>query len=418
MKTIKELLMKIFKIIGNFFIFLFNLKKTQRLWLRFIINFIMGCVIAIILFFLDEYIEVNINLSNIFWIRNALQIFILSLIIFLIISTVVNCIYACFNEKNAYTFDPNKNFFRLEIVWIAILVFFLLSIYIALDIAATNNDVAAFYCKSDWNELAKIFKVPLGILASMIPVVASLAAGHRSEQTKTQIENTNIQIENTNIQINQNEFFKGLDNIAEDSLIKVEVSVRQLTSLKNLTAEQKEAIKIAFIYRLKNPLTKIIEINNKCIRDNQIQNIAYFNYGRYILDWLAIYGNIKDNDLDNANFDYQEFSKNTNFSIFKQTHFRLSFIKAILFQADLSGANLSNSNLFGVNLSDANLSDANLFGAKLGKKDNEDSNIFGSFPGTTDFDLANLSKTKLNKGVIEKYNLQLTEEQEKVIAWV
>ena len=356
------------------------------------------------------------------------------------------------------SFEPNTNFLDLKIVKMWFLIFVVaagiisLSIFIywlSFGIYSGTFDSYFNFNSQSWNRLFfETLKLPSSILVGLIPIIALLAAAHRSEQTKAQIEKTSTQIQNTNIQIKQSEFFKGLDNLAEDSLVKVGAGVRQLTILKNLTEEQKEIIQIAFIQRLKNPLTKIIKNNNDIIKSGQPYKAIYFNYGRYILDWLTTNDNIKDNDLNRTNFDYQEFSKDTDFSIFEKSDFHFSFVRARLSEVDFSNislisSDLSYANLHNINFSDAklrctdlsntdlsyaklgnadlryaNLSDANLFGAKLGKKDNEDSNIFGSFPGTTDFDLANLSKTKLNKGVIEKYNLQLTEEQEKVIAWV
>ena len=310
-------------------------------------------------------------------------------------------------EPDKSFFDPDKNFLQLKIVHWTIIIPFIFAIIITLLVGVpfiikfldTGNFYAVFNSQS-WNRLLfDTFKSPISILVALIPFVALLAAAHRSEQTKTQIEKTNIQIEKTNIQIEktniqmkQNEYFKGLDNLAEDSLMKIEVGVRQLTALKNLTTEQKEAIKTAFIQRLKNPLTKIIKTNKEGIKGEQITYIVFFNYGEPILDWLATNGNIKDGELDNANFDYQKFSKNTNFSIFKQSRNHLSFFGARLINADLNRANLRYANLSGANLKGAKLYDAKLSGADLSDADLSDADL-----NRVDLSSTSLSGVKLNK---------------------
>ena len=326
--------------------------------------------------------------------------------------------------KLSNSFDPNENFLDLKIVRKVIIIPSLIALIIALLVGTpviikfiinfvdTGNFYAIFNSQN-WNQLVfTTLRLPVSILVALIPIIALLAAAHRSEQTKTQIAKTNIQIEKTNIQMKQNEYFKGLDNLAEDSLRKIEVSVRQLTALKNLTAEQKEAIKIAFIQRLKNPLTKIIETNNTNIEDKQFAKIVFFNYGELILDWLTTNGNIKNNELDKTNFDYQKLtnyhqqsSENTNLSVLKkQSHSHLSFVRARLYNVDLSGAYLYDAKLSGADLRNSNLYDAKLSGADLRKADLRDTDLRkASLSG------ANLSGAYLNKAKLQEVWLDGTD---------
>ncbi len=89
-------------------------------------------------------------------------------------------------------FDPNKSLFELAVfkyvVWI-ILLFALIS---AIAILLLNEfrfcpEVECF------NNLFSYYKLPLGILALLIPTIALLASNHRSEQTKAQIHESKSQ---------------------------------------------------------------------------------------------------------------------------------------------------------------------------------------------------------------------------------
>ncbi|WP_214508945.1 hypothetical protein [Pseudomonas brassicacearum] len=95
---------------------------------------------------------------------------------------------------NRNLFDPNTSFLNLRIVRVTF--GYLLAIALAITLAIIyNGNLTTNFSYIGFNTALTIFKVPLGILASIIPIIALLATNHRSEQTKEQIRLT---IENAN----------------------------------------------------------------------------------------------------------------------------------------------------------------------------------------------------------------------------
>lgn len=90
-----------------------------------------------------------------------------------------------------FHFGPHKNFGELSITrWVtsigmAAVIF---SFYVIID----NTNMVLDLSSNGFNAAVGIFRVPLGILASLVPVLMLLAAIHRSEQTKEQIRVANI----------------------------------------------------------------------------------------------------------------------------------------------------------------------------------------------------------------------------------
>ncbi|ELO1812190.1 hypothetical protein QXB70_001884 [Vibrio fluvialis] len=95
------------------------------------------------------------------------------------------------DKKNNH-FDAEISFLDLRVVRITIGTMLLISIGIAVIICIQTRLEFRFDYEG-FNNLLNIFKVPLGVSALIIPIVALLAANHRSEQTKKQIEVTNKQ---------------------------------------------------------------------------------------------------------------------------------------------------------------------------------------------------------------------------------
>lgn len=89
-------------------------------------------------------------------------------------------------------FDPEKSFFELPIViWtFSIIVGFAIITAIFITYSSSLSLNTSY---TGFNQFVTFFKVPLGILASAIPIVAVYATNHRSEQTKKQIEIANSQ---------------------------------------------------------------------------------------------------------------------------------------------------------------------------------------------------------------------------------
>ncbi|WP_078085451.1 hypothetical protein [Microbulbifer mangrovi] len=113
--------------------------------------------------------------------------------------------------KKLFEFSPNKSFIELPIVWFTISIISFISIACAAFITA-NGGYKLTLNANGFNFFLSEFKFPLGILALIIPVVALLAANHRSEQTKAQIHATNSQNLFTNYYKHIEEFEKYISN--------------------------------------------------------------------------------------------------------------------------------------------------------------------------------------------------------------
>lgn len=114
-------------------------------------------------------------------------------------------------------FDPHKSFLSLKIVWIMVSILLVMSISSASVIVA-NSDLEVDLSYSGFNYFISVFRFPLAISALIIPIVALLAANHRSEQTKEQIRVTNSQ----NVFSN---YYKHIEEFTKYLGVRVEKSV-------------------------------------------------------------------------------------------------------------------------------------------------------------------------------------------------
>lgn len=108
-------------------------------------------------------------------------------------------------------FNPSKSFLHLPIVWTAIMMLFILAI-ISMVVIAYNTSLVWNLSSDGFNFFISAFRFPLGILTLVIPIVALLAANHRSEQTKEQIRITGLQNYFSNYYKHLEEFVKYADN--------------------------------------------------------------------------------------------------------------------------------------------------------------------------------------------------------------
>lgn len=86
-------------------------------------------------------------------------------------------------------FDPHKSFLSLKVLWVTVAIHTITACLIT-TIIIYNSNLLPDYSYEGLNNALNIFKVPLGIMALIIPIVALLAANHRSEQTKEQMRLT------------------------------------------------------------------------------------------------------------------------------------------------------------------------------------------------------------------------------------
>jgi hypothetical protein len=118
------------------------------------------------------------------------------------------------DQQESALFDPNTAFFGLSIVWRFTWGIVGASIILAIYIALSSN--------LEWNlgfeginKAVEIFKVPLAMLALLIPCVAVLATNHRSEQNKAAMRLAKEQNEFANHYKHIEEFEKHCKSVAE-----------------------------------------------------------------------------------------------------------------------------------------------------------------------------------------------------------
>lgn len=107
-------------------------------------------------------------------------------------------------------FHPEIGFFDLKIVRATIIVITCASMVISLLIIF-NSDLEMNLSYIGWNNFITIFKVPLGILAILIPLGAIYATHHRSIQTLEQMKQTRMQLKMTASQNEFSNYYKHLE---------------------------------------------------------------------------------------------------------------------------------------------------------------------------------------------------------------
>lgn len=119
-------------------------------------------------------------------------------------------------------FDPHKSFIELPVVWGTITIITLLALFVTIVIV-TNSSLTFDFTSDGFNYFLSAFKFPLGILALIIPIIALLAANHRSEQTKEQIRVTNSQNVFSNHYKHIEEFKKYVEGLKIESVNDVRI---------------------------------------------------------------------------------------------------------------------------------------------------------------------------------------------------
>lgn len=92
-------------------------------------------------------------------------------------------------------FDPHVTFLRLKAVTYVIAAILMAAAIITVTIIIATPGLTFNFSSEGWNKALEIFKVPLGLLAVSIPLIALFAANHRSVQSKRQMELTQSQID-------------------------------------------------------------------------------------------------------------------------------------------------------------------------------------------------------------------------------
>ncbi|WP_425054224.1 hypothetical protein [Pseudomonas abyssi] len=84
-------------------------------------------------------------------------------------------------------FDPHKSYLELKSVRVCGALLTITSFSLACVIAWSSQPLNVDTSFNGFNNALNIFKLPLGVIALIIPIFALLAANHRSEQSKEQM---------------------------------------------------------------------------------------------------------------------------------------------------------------------------------------------------------------------------------------
>lgn len=122
-------------------------------------------------------------------------------------------------------FDPTKSLIQLKVLWFVVLGLVSLAVISGVVIFLNSNIVFDFSYQG-FNQAVTIFRVPIAILAIIIPSVALLASNHRSEQAKAQIISSNSQNVFANYYKHREEFEKYVDKNKTDLRNKVGDSLK------------------------------------------------------------------------------------------------------------------------------------------------------------------------------------------------
>lgn len=108
-------------------------------------------------------------------------------------------------------FDPGTAFFKLPIVWITSFIVLMLAILLAGWITWWSSPLLPSNRHYQGiNELVTIFRLPLGLVALLIPILAVYATNHRSEQNLETMRLTRVQNNFSNYYKHLEEFLKYL----------------------------------------------------------------------------------------------------------------------------------------------------------------------------------------------------------------
>lgn len=170
-------------------------------------------------------------------------------------------------------FDPNKSFLDLRIVRWTAGITFTLSALVAITIKLTS-DLTTDFTHAGFNFAATAFKFPLGMMATLIPVIALMAANHRSEQTKEQMR---LASENNNF----TNYFKHLsefESYTEKHKIKKDIKFKSVRNLhKIIFPNSKNGIYKAspeIPKQIEETIKQAIEITERIIAtQNQVHEI-------------------------------------------------------------------------------------------------------------------------------------------------
>ncbi|MDR6163045.1 hypothetical protein [Pseudomonas fluorescens] len=161
-------------------------------------------------------------------------------------------------------FDPHKSFLSLKVLWFVVAIHFAIAAAFA-TLIMYNSDLVLKLNHTGLNNALNIFKIPLGILALIIPIVALLAANHRSEQTREQMR---LASENNNFSnfYKHTEEFESYLSEHEDSKTKISLPRKfhrlAFPGAKHGNFQVGEQISIRIHWFLEHIIYASVDLNN------------------------------------------------------------------------------------------------------------------------------------------------------------
>lgn len=154
---------------------------------------------------------------------------------------------------NKNSFDPQKSFFELNIVrWTAGTIFGIA--LLATSTILTFSDLSKDLSYNGFNQAITVFKFPLGVLATLIPMIALLATNHRSEQTKEQIKVASNNNNFTNYFKHLSEF----ESYIEKHKVQKDINFKSLRNLHKLLFPQSKKGNFRASPELKHEVSSIV----------------------------------------------------------------------------------------------------------------------------------------------------------------
>lgn len=159
-------------------------------------------------------------------------------------------------------FNPHKSFLSLKIIRFTVGFFCTLAVIsVCIIIFYSYSKLEKDLSFSGFNFALTVFKVPLSILALIIPTVALFAANHRSEQTKEQMRLANVQNNFANYYKHREEFENFCEKDIENSKNRIYLPLKFHTLVFPKATEGDYSISENFIKEVNDDLIKILKIS-------------------------------------------------------------------------------------------------------------------------------------------------------------
>lgn len=162
-------------------------------------------------------------------------------------------------KSKLFYFDPKKSFVQLPVLWAVIGFFFALAC-IGVIIICANTPLTADFSASGFNYFLSVFKFPLGLIALIIPVVALLAANHRSTQTSAQIIAASNQNVFSNYYKHTDEFSRYLSDRIDDKTLATTSHRRLHSAVFPDSMDGDYSVGTDLIETLENDLSQVVEL--------------------------------------------------------------------------------------------------------------------------------------------------------------